>query len=160
MHEVPRANPPTATRVPTARGSARDGDGPVFAPAALARGLSRRWSALQMLVTAALVGVMLAVAAAWVLMHLPRVELAAGPGGGLAVSNRGLPLSKATITVKHADGTATVVDAGRLGRGECKVPLPSSVNTAGVRTLVVEGELMGLTVVSVSVVEGAEGGSP
>ncbi|MFM9958073.1 MAG: hypothetical protein ACKVZJ_08340 [Phycisphaerales bacterium] len=142
-------NVPTRAPCPTAEAGA------AFAPPERARGVPRRRSFSQLVIAIVAVILALSVLAVWVLIRLPRAELARVPGTGLAISNRGLPVSNARITANLADGTTMVIDAGggHLPRGETTVPLPASVSAASIQSVVIEGEVLGMmTVNSISIV--------
>ncbi len=111
-------------------------------------GGKRARSSVLILVLSIVVGLILL--AAWVLTHLPRAEVSApgsGAPAGLAISNRGLPLSDVRVIARMTDGSREVVHTGLLGRGETTVLLPATVNSASVSGVEIEGTVLGLMTV-------------
>lgn len=90
-------------------------------------------------------------AAVWCLMHLPRASV--GTGGTIAVVNKGLPMTNATIETRYTDGTSASFAVGRVPRGSSVIPLPEGVRPTSITAITFDGEVLWLPVASHSVVD-------
>jgi hypothetical protein len=115
-------------------------------PGAMPRRVDDRRSIPEILVW--VFGFILAVVVAvvWCLMHLPSASV--GASGGLTITNKGLPVSNATIFAQFADGRSVNIPAGRIPRGETVVPIPPGFPQAKLTTVSIDGDIFGLGIAS------------
>lgn len=120
--------------------------GPDRSPGTMPRRVNDRRSIPEILVW--VLGIILAVVVVvvWCLMHLPSASV--GTGGGLTITNKGLPVSNATIFARFTDGRSVSIIAGRLPRGETIVPIPPGFPQSEVTTVSIDGDIFGLGIAS------------